>query len=123
MRQHQVISVFSNYFLDGDCGSLAVLLKERLGGLVYGLYESKDINNLVPMHYILKMNNGFYVDATGIYRNKKMALKLFMSMFPEELENQTPILYLVDQYTLNNEDYICEISTELVNAANSIVEY
>lgn len=111
-----------NYYLDGDCGSFAIQLKSLLGGEVYGLYETQDTIKNVPSHYVLKMRNGYFVDATGIYANTRALYKITATMLDVDSDGRNPTVVKVNQKTLNNAEYICEFTPELIQDAGKIAK-
>lgn len=97
------------------CGSFAKCLQEKLGGTIYGI--SNMIEGSVPVHYVLLTDK--FIDCTGIYTDELSMLKMIKSRYEKELDGDL-ICHEVNQNTLNNIDYECDITDKEIN---DIVEY
>lgn len=89
----------SNY--DICCGTFAICLQEKLGGIIYGI----SCEGTVPAHYVLLTDK--FIDCTGVYTDEISMLKMIKSRYNDELDDDL-IYYKVNQNTLNNVDYECD---------------
>lgn len=97
------------------CGSFAKCLQEKLGGTIYGISEKR--KGSVPAHYVLLTDK--FIDCTGIYNDEISMIKMVKSRYENEL-NDDLICHKVDQNTLDNVDYECDLNDkEICN----IIEY
>ena len=93
----------SNY--DICCGTFAKCLQEKLGGIIYGI----SCKGSIPAHYVLLTDK--FIDCTGIYTDEISMLKMVKSRYDDELDGNL-ICYKVDQNTLNNIDYECDLTNK-----------
>lgn len=102
------------------CGSFAKCLQTKLGGTIYGISDTRE--GSAPAHYVLLTDK--FIDHTGIYADEASMLKMIKSKYENELEEDL-ICYEVDQKTLNNKDYECDLFDKeihnIVNYINNII--
>ena len=89
------------------CGSFAKCLQKELGGTIYGISGTRERS--VPAHYVLLTDK--FIDCTGIYTDEISMLKMIKSRYENELEGDL-ICHKVDQNTLNNIDYECDLNNK-----------
>lgn len=105
----------NNY--DICCGTFAKCLQQKLGGIIYGICNKDPI----PVHYVLLIDK--FMDCTGVYADEESMIKMVKSRYGDELDGEL-ICYKVDQNTLDNVDYECDITNEKINKMiNHVITY
>ncbi len=98
-------------FTDGDCGALAIQLKEVLGGQIYGLYPYLNKKKYIsePYHYVCRVirNTDMFIDINGMRTQNSLVLWA-KEMVPDLPTTCTWELEPVDD-ELSNPDYYREI--------------
>jgi hypothetical protein len=97
------------------CGSFAKCLQEKIGGTIYGISDTRE--GYVPAHYVLFTDK--FIDCSGVYADEISMIKMVKSRYEDELDDNL-ICYEVDQETLNNKDYECDLSNKEIH---DIVNY